>query len=81
METVKTIKGVNEETWQEFKSMAARNNVKMGRFFEEIVEAYKNKANEAWNNILNSGKILSDEEAEDMLKVVKKIRSERGFRD
>ena len=38
METVKTIKGVNEETWQEFKSMAARNNVKMGRFFEEIVE-------------------------------------------
>lgn len=81
METVKTIKGVNEEIWQEFKSMAARNNVNMGRFFEEIVESYKNKANKAWDNILNSGKILSDEEAEDMLKTVKKIRSERGFRD
>ena len=80
METVKTIKGVNEETWQEFKSMAARNNVKMGRFFEEIVEEYKKKSRSIWDDILKGEPILSKEEADAMMETVKRLRSGYGFR-
>jgi len=39
-----------------------------------------NKAEAAWNVILNSERILSDKEAEDMIKIIKKSRSEYGFR-
>ena len=74
MHTVKTIKDVDEEAWLEFKSIAARNKMKAGQFFEKLVEEYKNKASSTWNAILNSGKILSDEEADEMEKIVKELR-------
>jgi hypothetical protein len=33
-----------------------------------------------WDNILKGPPILSDEEAEDMIKFVKELRKEKGFR-
>ena len=33
-----------------------------------------------WDEILKGEKIISDKEAEDMLKIVKKLRKEKGFR-
>jgi len=80
MPTVKTIKDVDEEAWLEFKSIAARNNVKMGKLFEKMVGSYKEESRKVWNNILNPGKILNDKEAEDMEKFVKDLRKEKGFR-
>lgn len=80
MPTVKTIKDVDEEAWLEFKSIAARNKMKMGKLFEEMVDEYKERSKDVWNAILNPGKILSDKEADYMEEIVKKIRKEKGFR-
>ena len=80
MTVVKTMKGINENTWFEFKSLAAKSKMKTGKFFEKLVEDYKSKTDDRWNVILNSGKILSDKEAEDMEKFVRELRKERGFR-
>jgi len=46
METIKTIKGVNEESWAEFKSLAVRNRTNMGELFERMLEEYKKKSKE-----------------------------------
>lgn len=80
MATVKTIKDVDEEAWLEFKSIAARNKMRMGKLFEEMVDEYKERSSAIWNNVLNPGKILSDKEAEDMEKLVGNLRKEKGFR-
>ncbi len=77
---VKTIKGVEEPAWQEFKGIAARSKLKMGELFGKMVVDYKEENAAVWNKILNPGRILSDEEAGDMEKFVAKLRKERGFR-
>ena len=79
MPTVKTIKDVNEEDWSEFKSIAARNRMKMGNLFGRMVEEYK-KSKNFWDEILRGPAILSKEDADAMLNTVKKIRKEYGFR-
>lgn len=81
MDSVKTIKGIDRETWLMFKEIAAKKGMKMGDLLASMIKEYERNAEEKWNLILNSGKILSDKEAEDMLKIVKKLRKERGFRD
>ena len=81
MSSVKTIKGVDEEAWSEFKSLAAKDKVKMGRLFEKMVVEYKKKSNEFWDGILKGPRIISDAEAKIMEETVKKIRKEYGFRN
>tara|TARA_Y100000034_G_C6529719_1_gene228212 strand:+ start:223 stop:465 length:243 start_codon:yes stop_codon:yes gene_type:complete len=78
--TLKTIKGINENSWAEFKSLAAKNKIKMGLLFERMLEDYKKKSEESWNLILSGKKILSDKEAENMKKTIEESRREYGFR-
>lgn len=80
MPEVKTIKDVDEGTWAEFKSMAARDRVKLGPFFKVLVNEHKKVSTAFWNAILKGEKILSDDEAEAMIKTVKRLRQEYGFR-
>ncbi|MBI2208823.1 hypothetical protein HYU50_04990 [Candidatus Woesearchaeota archaeon] len=80
MGSVKTIKGVDEETWSEFKSLAAKDKVNMGSLFEKMVVEYKKKSNEFWDDVLKGPKIITDGEAKAMGEAVKKIRKEHGFR-
>jgi len=80
MSEVKTIKDIDNETWHEFKDLAAQNNVKMGLLFKSMVHNYKKNAEKTWHKILNSGKILSDEDAADLRQKSQKIRKEYGFR-
>ena len=72
MNSVKTIKGVDEEACSEFKSLAAKDSVKMGKLFEKMVVGYKKKSSEFWADILRGPKIISDAETEAMEKTVKK---------
>ena len=44
MSEVKTIKDIDNETWHEFKDLAAQNNVKMGLLFKSMVHNYKKNA-------------------------------------
>ena len=80
MNGIKTIKGVEEDSWSSFKSLAAKSNLKMGKFFEKMVDEYTVKCEDFWDDILNCERILSDKEAEDMLKVVRMVREDIGFR-
>ena len=76
----KTMKGVEEETWAEFRSLAARNRMKTGQFFEKLIKSYKQNTNDFWNEILTGEKILSELEAKDMQIITKNMRKERGWR-
>lgn len=80
MET-RTIKGVSEEKWILFKTLAAKNNEPMGKTFEIIVESYTKNTNDVWDRILNGGKTLTDKETDEMKKELKKMRKEKGFRN
>ena len=81
MATVKTIKDVDENAWLEFKSMAARNKMKMGKLFESMVDEYKRKTREFWEDILKGPAVISEEEARAMEETISRTRKEYGFRD
>ena len=66
--TTKTIKGVEDETWLEFRSLAVKNKLKTGQFFEKLVAFYRENAKDFWNDILSGKKILSEEEILEMIK-------------
>lgn len=80
MAIVKTIKGVEEEVWSEFKSLAARDGVKMGKLFEKMVAEYRKKSTSFWDDILKGPKTITNEEARAMEETIGKLRKEHGFR-
>jgi len=77
---VRTIKGVDDETWKIMKEMARQERLKMGLLLKEMAKEYKGKPSTVWNKILNAKPILTADEARDMEKIVSKIRHEHGFR-
>ncbi len=77
---VKTIKGIDEETWSEFKSLAAKDNLNLGIFLKNMIKEYEKTSSNFWKNILKGEKILSDKEANDIENSIKLERKEYGFR-
>ena len=77
---LKTIKGVDEKTWNEFKSLAAKRGIRMGKLLEHMIDSYVKDSRHKWETLLNGEKLLSDEEAEEMKKILKELRNEEGFR-
>ena len=77
---LKTIKGVDEKTWNEFKSLAAKRGIRMGKLLEHMIDSYVKDSRHKWETLLNVEKLLSDEEAEEMKKILKELRNEEGFR-
>ena len=80
MTSVKTIKDVDDETWSHFKSLAAKNQMKMGYFFKAIVSDYETRARDVWDDILGGEKTITDREAREMKLEIKKMRKESWFR-
>ncbi len=78
MSEVKTIKDISDETWVEFKDLAAKHNVKLAEFFRVLVEEHEKK--DFWAEVLEGRKILSEKEAEELEKVIVSVRKEYGFR-
>ena len=76
---LKTIKSVDDDTWMKFKTLAVKKNLTMGKLLASMVNNFER--NDVWDKILHAGKILSDEEAEDMHKIVKEFRKKRWSRD
>jgi hypothetical protein len=81
MAEVKTIKDIDEGTWAEFKSYAAKNNVKLGMFFKTLVTEHKKNTELFWQKVLHGEKILSDKEAHELEKASHEVRKEYGFRE
>lgn len=78
--SIKTIKGVDEDTWYRFRSLAVKHRMGMGELLNEIIKEHEDKSKEFWNEILESKKLLSDKEADELLNKTKKLRKEYGFR-
>lgn len=77
---VKTIKDVDPAVWAELKGLAARSKLPMGKMLAEIVRTYRTESERAWNKILNHKPSLTEAEANAMLKRLKHLRREPGFR-
>ena len=77
----KCIKDVDEETWKDFRSLAVKSNMKMSILLKIMVNEFEKNSKDFWKEILSRKKSLTDEEAEDIENIVKKIRNERGFRN
>ncbi len=77
--TTKTIKGVDDQAWNDFKGLAARQGQSMGEFFSSLVSNYPKSNKERWKSIFNSG-FLTDKEAEEIKKDALQFRKELGFR-
>jgi len=77
---VKTIKGIDEDTWADFKSIAAKNKVKTGEMFKMMLKEYKKKSEDIWNKILKHKPILTKRECEAMEITIKELRKEQGWR-
>ncbi len=77
---IRSIKGVGEEKWMEFKSLAAKKKVSLGELFGIMLSDYSKRSELVWNRILSGEKILSDSEALELEKTITKIRKEKGFR-
>lgn len=78
---LKTIKDVDEKTWNEFKSLAAKRGVRMGKLLEHMVDSYVKNSRHKWEMLLNGEKLLSKVEADEMKKIVRELRNEKGFRE
>ncbi|OIO41307.1 hypothetical protein COU56_02335 [Candidatus Pacearchaeota archaeon CG10_big_fil_rev_8_21_14_0_10_31_9] len=78
---IKTIKNVDEETWREFKVIAAKNNVKMSALLKMMIKEFEKNNKNFWNEILNGEKLMTDREAEEMKRITANIRKEKGFRE
>lgn len=74
MAEVKTIKDIDNDTWSEFKKLAARNDEKLGPFFKTLVKEYKKESTAFWSGILENEKILSEKEARDLKAEVGRLR-------
>ena len=79
MET-KCIKNVDEETWKNFRILAVKNNIKMAVLLKIMINEFEKNSVDFWKEILSRKKALTDEEADNIEAVVKKIRKEEGFR-
>lgn len=78
---VRTIKGVDEETWKKFKTLAADQQITMSKLLRAMIEEYRKKrVNKFWESILHGEKLISDKEAEEMHAFTKKLRKEWGYR-
>ena len=78
---VRTIKGVDEETWKLLKETASRRRLKMGTLLKEIAIVYKKRPSDSWKQILYAKPVITKKEAKVMLKTVVELRKESGYRN
>ncbi len=80
MSEVKTLKDIDDATWAAFKSQAAKNNLKLGAFFKQLMGEYEKESKTFWEKMLRGERMLGDKEAEEFRAVTRRARKEYGFR-
>lgn len=80
MSEVKTMKGVDDETWAQFKSIAAQNKMKAGQMFKLMVDEHKKRSSHFWDDIFNHKPALTEKEYEKFERAIKTMRKEYGWR-
>jgi len=80
MANLRTIRNIDDETWDELKGLSKRYRTPIGRLIGRMIKGYKMKGSSVWDMVLKHETLLSKDEAKKMHDVVKKLRSEYGFR-
>jgi hypothetical protein len=80
MSEVKNIKGIDDETWADFKGLAAHNRLKAAAMFRVLVDEYKKKSASAWEKILSHKPIFPASAYDEIERRVKSVRKEKGWR-
>lgn len=78
--TTKTIKNVDERTWEILKKLAKKKKVKMGTLLRHMTSEYKKLESIDLKKLVPEKPILSSEEAEELESIAKAVRKEYGFR-
>lgn len=82
--TTKTIKGIDEKTWTEFRAMAIKSKMKTGELFKRMVESHKREEDAVWDKILNFDAKLTPKERKEWDEWSKEVARQRkedyGFR-
>lgn len=78
---IKTIRNVDDETWKNFKVLSTKAGVSMAILLKLMVSEFEKINKKFWSSFLSGEKLLTDEEAEDMIKISIGLRKERGFRE
>jgi len=76
----RTIKNVDEKTWEILKRLAKKKKVKMGTLLRYIASEYKKLESLDLKEFVPERPIISAKEAEELENAVKDIRTEYGFR-
>ena len=73
--TTKALKGVSEEKWAEFKSIAAKNDMAMGELFNEAVDMLaKQKSKSQWERLREYVETHTSKLTESDIKRMKEFR-------
>ncbi len=77
----KLIKGVDKESWREFKVESIKHNMKMGEFLTRLLEEHKNaeNSNDSWKFLENRRTTISQREAEQVKKILDVFEKETEF--
>ncbi|MBU3923596.1 MAG: hypothetical protein KJ592_01650 [Nanoarchaeota archaeon] len=77
---IKSIKGIDSQTWNTFKATAIKNNIRMSMLLKLMLSEFNKNSKTFWDNILNDDENLTEKEANDIEKITSNIRKEKGFR-
>ncbi|HLF54234.1 MAG TPA: hypothetical protein VI612_00750 [Candidatus Nanoarchaeia archaeon] len=80
MSEVKNIKGIDEETWADFKSLAAKNKMKAAEMFKEMVKDFQEHTENFWEEIRAHKAICTPKEYAEIEKRMNAFRKEYGWR-
>jgi len=77
---IKTIKNIDEQTWKNFKVLSTKMGISMGILLKIMTKEFEKNNEKFWNSIFDKEKYLSNKEAEEISKLSKNLRKEKGFR-
>ena len=77
----RTIKGIPDEDWMEFKVLAASTGNRMGDVFRAMLRAYEKEKKKFWKDIFSMKPLMSEKDAEVFEKNIKALRQSAGFRN
>jgi len=75
MSEAKNIKGIDEETWADFKSLAAQHRIKAAEMLKILVKEHKEKNENFWERIFAHKPALTKKQYTEFDKRLAEIRS------
>ncbi len=75
------IKGVDKDSWREFKAESIKHNMRMGEFLTRLLEEHKNSedSRDGWKILVNKKASISQREAEQVKKALGVFEEETEF--